>query len=268
MILLDRLIRDFPTAKRQTFKRWVEARRVTINGSPARALKQTIADGDEIRVGPAAIAPKPKLPFEIVFEDRDILVIDKPAGLLTSTVPREKRPTALALVRQYAEDSRIGLVHRLDREASGLLVFAKNALAFASLKKQFADHTAGRIYLAIVSPPPKKTEGRIESRLIELADGTVHSTTRRGAGQEAVTYFREISRKANRSVLRVELETGRKHQIRTHLSEMGSPILGDTTYGGLPHPRGLMLAAVELQLDHPRSGKRVTFRIDPPSRML
>jgi 23S rRNA pseudouridine1911/1915/1917 synthase len=230
-------------------------------------LKQIVAEGDEVRVGPATTAPKPKLPFEIVFEDRDILVIDKPAGLLTSTVPREKRPTALAMVRQYSTDSRIGLIHRLDREASGLLVFAKNAMAFASLKKQFANHTAGRIYLAIVSPLPKKTEGRIESRLIESADGTVHTTTHRGAGQEAITHFRQIERKADRALLRVELETGRKHQIRAHLSEMGSPIVGDTTYGGLPHPRGLMLAAVELQLDHPRSGKRVTCRIDTPARL-
>jgi 23S rRNA pseudouridine1911/1915/1917 synthase len=267
MTLLERLLQDFPTAKRQTLKRWVQAGRVMVNGSAARALKQTVGDAEVVRIVPEAAPAKPKLPFVIVFEDRDILVIDKPAGLLTSTGPREKRPTALAIAREYLPDARVGLVHRLDREASGLLVFAKNAAALASLKKQFAAHSAGRIYLAVVSPPPKKTQGRIQSRLIELADGSVHTTTRRGRGREAVTHFREIHRRGDRATLRVQLQTGRKHQIRAHLSEMGSPIVGDRAYGGLPHPAGLMLAAVELQLDHPHSGKRITFKIDPPARM-
>jgi RluA family pseudouridine synthase len=212
-----------------------------------------------------------KLPFEIIFEDADILVIDKPAGLLTSTNPRERRPTALAAAREYlaATDRRakIGLIHRLDRDASGLLVFSKNPRAFASLKRQFFNHTVDRVYLAVVSPPPKEKKGRIESSLVEWADGSVHSTRLRGRGQSAITDYSEISRNGPTAILRVKLLTGRKHQIRAHLSEKQFPIIGDTIYRGKPDKRGLMLAAVELSLDHPRTGERMEFRIDPPSRM-
>src|SRR5437870_2251094 len=117
---------------------------------------------------------------KIIYEDRDLLVIDKPAGLLTSTNERERRPTALAMVREHVAQreprTRVGLIHRLDREASGLLVFSKSQLAYRSLKTQFFKHTVGREYQAIVHGKPSPPKGRLESRLIEWRDGTVHST--------------------------------------------------------------------------------------------
>ena len=152
----------------------------------------------------------------------------------------------------------MGLIHRLDRDAAGLLVFSKNRAAYESLKRQFFHHAVTRIYHAIVSPPPKRAAGRIESRLAERADGTVHSTRHSGKGQVAITNFTVAKRRGDSALLVVTLHTGRKHQIRAHLSESGCAIVGDTIYGGKPHS-GLLLAAVQLAFDHPRTGKRVAF---------
>jgi 23S rRNA pseudouridine1911/1915/1917 synthase len=266
MILFDRLRKDFPTAKRQTLKRMVQDRRVLINDIPATKLTQPIQPKDRIDIVATKKSPKPSLPFPIIYEDDDVLVIEKPAGLLTSTVPREPRPTALAAVIQYLEaaspTAHVGLIHRLDRDASGLLVFSKTSAAYASLKKQFFHHTVTRIYHATVSPGPKKESARIESRLIERADGTVHSTRDATKGQRAVTDYKILKREKDSAELEVTLQTGRKHQIRVHLSESGTPILGDAIYGGKPHKNGLHLTAVELAFDHPRTFNRLSFQLE------
>src|SRR5947208_14343408 len=144
--LLDWLIGRYPTAKRQTLRRMVEQRRVRVNGIAAKHVKQPVEDGDQVLVeerGTATTKPPPlrPLPFKVVYEDADVIVIDKPAGLLTSTTPREARPTVLALLRNHLAErepeARIGLIHRLDKDASGLLVFSKNDAAYRSLKQQF-----------------------------------------------------------------------------------------------------------------------------------
>jgi len=263
MKLLDLLAKRFPAAKRQTLKRMVHDGRVLINGITAARLDQLVNADDHLAVNsPRKALPRP--PFPIIHEDRDILVIDKPAGLLTSTVPREPRPTALAALRQYLSltdpPARLGPIHRLDRDASGLLVFSKNNRAYDSLKRQFFYHTVARVYHAVVSPPPKSA-GRIESFLVERADGSVHSTRVPGRGQRAVTEFAAANRRGYLALLRVTLHTGRKHQIRAPLAQSGSPILGDGQYGGKPHRNGLMLAAIELAFDHPRTGKRMAFAL-------
>lgn len=269
MMLRDRLRRDFPDAKQQSLKRMVQNHRVKINGVAAKRLDQIVNAEDRVTVEAREKTHEPRLPFKIIHEDEDILIIDKPAGLLTSTVPREPRATAIAGVREYLRQSdpsaRAGLIHRLDREASGLLVFAKNNRAFESLKKQFFHHTVGRVYHAIVSPPPKDDSGKIESFLVERADGSVRSTRSSGKGQRAITFFDVAKRRGAFAFVRIRLHTGRKHQIRVHLSELGCPILGDRQYGGKEHKNGLMLGAVELSLDHPRTGKRMVFSIPESS---
>jgi 23S rRNA pseudouridine1911/1915/1917 synthase len=270
MFLQDRLIEKFPAASRQSLKRMVQNGRVSVNGCRATRLKQPIERKDAVVVDPLrkdAVDPG----FGIVFEDSDILVIDKPAGLLTSTVPRERRATALAAVRNYLAAQRAataGLIHRLDREASGLLVFSKNPAAHGSLKRQFFNHSVRRVYAAIVSPPPQPPRGRIDWALVEHADGTVHRARMSGKGQRAVTDYETLQIRGKLAMLRITLQTGRKHQIRAHLAQLGSPVVGDSMYGGLPQRHGLMLAAIELQLDHPRTSQRKSFRIPAPQRMM
>jgi len=205
----------------------------------------------------------------IVYEDDDILVVDKPAGLLTSTGPRERRPTLLARVQTHVAGNqsraRVGLIHRLDRDASGLLVFSKNDPAYRSLKSQFFHHTVGREYRAVVHGVPVPPAGRIETRLVERADGTVYSTRQHGKGQRAITDYEVIRTEGKSSLLRVILQTGRKHQIRVHLSGRGTPVVGDISYGpDKSAARRLMLAATRLTLAHPRTGDSMTFAIPIP----
>jgi 23S rRNA pseudouridine1911/1915/1917 synthase len=265
--LLDWLIARYPTAKRQTFKEMFSSGRLTINGQRPRSLKATVGEKDRVAVSDRAPRPAPvatrKLPFAIVHEDRDVLVIDKPAGLLTSTNQHERRPTAWAAVQEYlaATDpvARPGLIHRLDRDASGLLVFSKNDAAYRSLKQQFLHHTVTRIYTAHVHGHLSPPAGRLESELVERADGVVRSTRMRGKGQVAVTDYETVSTDERGSVLRLTLQTGRKHQIRTQLAEKGTPIINDVVYGEAKGAGPLMLVAVELEVDHPRTGERVHF---------
>lgn len=206
-----------------------------------------------------------KLP--IIYEDENLLLVNKPAGLLTSTNERERRPTLLAMVREHVANQkgryRVGLIHRLDRDASGLLVFSKNKRAYESLKTQLFHRTMKRVYLAVVHGIPDPPAHRIESRLLELPDGRVVSTRRHAAGERAITDYETIAQKSDRAILRVTLLTGRKHQIRAHMSEAGHPIIGDRMYGS-ESKSPLQLCAVELGFSDPVTGKPREFRINPP----
>jgi 23S rRNA pseudouridine1911/1915/1917 synthase len=271
--LLDHLLKEFPTAKRTTLRRMITERRVTINDRPATRLNQPLAPSDRVRiVGPKRIdAARLIAPLTIVYEDPDLLVVDKPAGLLTSTVAGEKRPTALALERRYAAATQrravVGLIHRLDRDASGRLVFSKSNRAYQSLKTQFFKHTVERVYQAEVHGSPSPPRGKIDSWLIERGDGTVRSSKDKIAGaQRAITEYETIAfdKKTKTSTLRVRLYTGRKHQIRVHLSGRGWPIVGDRVYRAVESARvdlsgPLRLRAVQLGLDHPVTGRRMIF---------
>jgi 23S rRNA pseudouridine1911/1915/1917 synthase len=275
--LFDFLIKKYPTAKRQTLREMVQAGRVRVDGKIARTVKDAVEEHQKVTVdergAKSASPPRVAAPVPIVFEDADLLVIDKPAGLLTSTVPREPRKTALAMLRDYLESidpaARIGLIHRLDRDASGLLVFSKNHETYRGLKEQFFQHTVDRIYLALVRGKLEPDQGRIKSRLVELPDGSVRSTKRPDAGELAISEYQVIRSVGELQLVRVTLFTGRKHQIRVQLSERGAAILGDRMYAekdSPPAPR-LMLAAVELGLTHPRSGKPMRWTISPPPAM-
>jgi 23S rRNA pseudouridine1911/1915/1917 synthase len=243
-----------------------------------RRFAEVVPAGMEVVV--LAQAPEParhrKGDLPIVYEDEDLLVVDKPAGLLTATVPGEKRPTLWAKVEAYLERtsprSRVGLIHRLDKDARGLLVFSKHGAAFASLKAQLKDRVMEREYHAVVLGRVKPASGTVESLLVENeVEGTVSSTTNPRRGEPAVTHY-ETLRAFNgspgrpaASMVKVRLETGRKHQIRVHMAEKGAPILGDILYGKSPNNRPpLMLAATRLGVIHPGTGKKVVWELPVP----
>ena len=202
--------------------------------------------------------------INIVFEDASVIVVDKPAGLLTIATEAEKEKTAYAALRARANrkkpPEKIFIVHRLDREASGLLVFAKTIEAKEGLQNQFKDHTAGRRYCAVVEGRVEADDFSIRSYLAENAAYRVYSTRNKGSGKLAITHVHVVRRKPKATLVQVRLETGRKHQIRVHLAEQGHPIVGDKIYGRQSTPiRRLALHGEYLSFRHPGTGKRMEF---------
>jgi RluA family pseudouridine synthase len=205
----------------------------------------------------------------VVFEDESVIVVDKPAGLLTMATEREKVNTLYAALRAELNSRRppekLFIVHRLDREASGLLVFAKTIEAKEYLQNQFKDHSAGRQYVAVVEGPVTPDKFTIKSYLAENAALKVYSTPRTSAGKLAVTHVRVLKRNPRTSVLAIQLETGRKHQIRVHLAERGHPIVGDKNYGSRLNPlHRIALHGAHLEFRHPGTGTAMSFDSTPP----
>jgi 23S rRNA pseudouridine1911/1915/1917 synthase len=205
----------------------------------------------------------------VVFEDASIIVVDKPAGLLTMATENEREKTAYAFLRARANSKRppekIFIVHRLDREASGLLVFAKTVKAKEYLQSQFKDHSAGRIYTAVVEGQVTPDEFTIRSFLEENRAYRVYSTSKSGTGKLAITHVRVLKRTKKATVVEIRLETGKKHQIRVHLAERGHPVVGDKFYGtGKTKSNRLALHGGRLEFRHPATGKRVTFESPSP----
>jgi 23S rRNA pseudouridine1911/1915/1917 synthase len=209
----------------------------------------------------------------IVFEDDHIIVVDKPAGLLTMASAAERSRTVYAILRAYVNHKKhpekLFIVHRLDREASGLVVFAKTIESKERLQDQFKAHTAGRRYVAVVEGRVKMDDFKVESYLAENAAYRVYSTENRKIGKPAVTHVHVVKRNPKTTLLEVRLETGRKHQIRVHLAESGHPIVGDKTYGSGSNPiRRMALHATHLEFRHPATGKPMSFEAPLPKVFL
>src|SRR5438034_10260896 len=238
--------------------------RIRVNDAITRRTDTPLAAGDVVEVG--ARAPRaPLLPgLALVYEDDDVIIVDKPAGLLTIATERERERTAythlMAHARARRPPARVFVVHRLDRLASGLLVFATSPGAKRTLQAQFAAHTVERTYLAVVEGRLARPEGTIASQLLDDAPGRVRETRRPGQGRAAVTRWRVRRTGARHTLLEVGLETGRRNQIRVHLAGLGHPIAGDAAYGSRTDPLGrLALHAHVLGFDHPRTGARLRF---------
>jgi 23S rRNA pseudouridine1911/1915/1917 synthase len=256
-------------ASGRTRKQLLAAGRVRVNGVAARRADAALAAGDVVEVGPRTRpAPLPSR-IRVVHEDADVVVVDKPSGLLTIATERERERTLYAQLTARARSAqppgRIFVVHRLDRLASGLLVFATSLAAKRTLQAQFAAHRAERTYLAVVDGRPARRAGTITSRLVDDVPGPVRETREPGRGRLAVTHWRVVRAGRRHTLLEVRLETGRRNQVRVHLAGLGHPIAGDAAYGSETDPFGrLALHAHVLGFDHPRTGARLRFVAPAP----
>ena len=270
MTLLQALQQQFPDSSKTTLRQMLQSGRVRVNGEAEKDAKREIGGDDVVEVVSKSVARSLPPGLTILHEDADVIVVLKAHGLLTVATERERETTAQAYLNTYLgarrREERIHVVHRLDRETSGVLVFAKNFHARERLKEQFAEHTVDRLYVAIVEGTIDPPSGTIRSHLFERPDLKMVSVEPRPEAKLAVTHYRTIQSTAKYSMLEVTLETGRKNQIRAHLSEAGHPVIGDRMYGAATNPLDrLALHAKILGFVHPTSGKRMTFAAPLPS---
>lgn len=256
---------------------------VQLGGKPATECAQAASAGAQltVRFDPQTryrekTRPRPSAGFRIAFEDAHLIVVEKEAGLLTVPTNRHEQNTLVHHIARYLSGSQrithlAHIVHRLDRDTSGLLVFAKSAEIASALKDQFAAHKPDREYAAIVASTLREDHGTFRSFLATDEDLDQYSTATPGEGKLAVTHYQVRERLRGATFVRVRLETGRRNQIRVHFSEQGHPILGDVRYRPeqARHPlwpaNRLALHALTLGLIHPLTGKPVTCTSELPA---
>ena len=249
---------------------------VSVDGKATTKYNAPLKPGQTVTIG--AYVPEPPANAlaashpPILYEDRELLVIDKPAGLLTiSTGSKEPEDTAYrqmtAYVRRKNPENRIFVVHRLDRDTSGVVVFAKDPVIKEALQEKWDELVTYRGYYAIAEGKMEEPAGRLTSWLKETRTHIVYSSRKAGDGKPAVTNYEMIRQNPDYSFLRVWLETGRKNQIRVQLSELGHPVTGDKKYGAKRDPlKRLGLHAWKLELTHPFTGKRLDLIAEPPQK--
>jgi len=271
--LLNALEILVPGAARRTLRQMLSQRRIRVNGEIRVDVRHHVAPGDVLEIASAGILAKLPYGLEVLYEDNDIIVVHKPVNLLTVATAGERERTVYACLRaglkERSQGRNLFTVHRLDKFASGILVFARSERVQSLLKGIFQRHDIQRKYWAIVEGLVEKNQGTIQSYLVENHLMRMSSTDDKNRGKFAVTHFRVLRRTRGISSLEITLETGRKNQIRVHLSEMGHPIVGDRAYGSTKDPlKRLGLHAFHLGFRHPITGKPMLFQTPPPDEFV
>jgi len=277
--LIDILAIVHPKSKKNNLRRMIDRGRILVDGEKARRAKEKISVGVTVEVlsreeGDRKVSsmngmlPDP----DIIFEDDRVIVVNKPAGLLSVATPRGESDTMFDRVSAWSSkrhQHRPLLVHRLDRETSGCLILAKSKEVRDFLQKQFKDRSVERIYHAVVFGGPTNESGVSTSRILETKDKRVRLVRdgRRG-GKEAITNWKVEQKFPVNSLMRIKIETGRRAQIRLHMSEMGCPVVGDTRYGrGKASVNRLCLHASSIGFEHP-DGSRIQVESEIPSKLI
>jgi len=255
MNIIEALKQNYPDCSRRTLQSWIKWGRVAVNGSVIRKANTLYTSDQELTVEKKERSVE-NIP--ILYEDRYLIVINKPAGLLS--VPAENdQPSALSLLRDRYS---LYAVHRIDQDTSGTLLFARGRQSKEKFDRMFEDHVLEREYLAIVEGNIPQNVGTWESYLREKENYDVEVTTPE-EGKRAVTHFEVVRRSKKFSYLRLHLETGKKHQIRVHCMQAGYPIMGDHRYGSLTKHR-LCLHAHRISFTHPFTGKKISVTAAHP----
>ena len=259
--LQDFLFKTLKDLKKTKIKQILKFGSVRVNGHVITWYQHPLKAGDKIEIlnkeHASTERSKAALGLKIVYEDKDLLVVEKPAGLLTMGTEREKEATLYFMLNEYErsktkdESGRVFIVHRLDRDASGLIVFAKSDAVKRALQGHW--ELATKKYYAITEGTPEKRSGTIENYLVEDNFKRVYSVSKNHPeAQRAVTHYRVLRENGGYALLEVTLETGRKNQIRVHLAGLRCPIMGDEKYGAKSDPfRRLALHACFLSFPHP-----------------
>jgi|SRR5579862_7296514 len=269
--LAERLKELFPEASGVSRKDWLAHGRVTVNGRVVRDGRTIVAADARVGLGMETVARVLlAAPLRLVYEDEHLLVIEKPADLLTIATESEREHTAYRMVWTYLAAARPPtrplIVHRLDRQTSGLLVLAKSTEAKRHIQEQFAARTVARGYMAIVEGRVAAEAGALEGKILQSRSLRVRAAGPAEAGARlAITRYRVRERRAAVTVLDITLGTGRRHQIRVQLAAAGHPVVGDRAYGATTDPiHRLALHATILGFVHPGTGAAVRFESRAP----
>ncbi len=262
--LLEFLLRKCNTS-RNNVKSLLVRRQVLVNGSVVTQYNFPLAKDDEVKISKTSVRDgetlkrpvqkqKPRLPFPILFESEEFIAIDKPAGLLSVESDKE-RESAYAYLAEYLkagnQTARPFVLHRIDKETSGVLLFAKNPKIHSILRVHWNEYVSAREYCAVVEGSPTKKSDTVVSYLKENQNGLMYST-QDPAGQKAITHYTVEKENGQYSLLKVQIDTGRKNQIRVHMQTLGHPVVGDDKYGHTKDPfQRLGLHASKLAFLHP-----------------
>jgi RluA family pseudouridine synthase len=227
--------------------------------------------GDMVEITSSDYSSRVPAPFPVLYDDHDVIVVEKPVGIATSST--DNSPNVYYILSQYLKAQSKGrikayVVHRLDKEVSGVLLFAKSEQAMNLIKDHWSE--TKKLYYALVEGVPKQVEGTIESWLVEDKIFKVHSTPNPSdKAKFAITHYRTIKQLEKHTLLEIRLETGRKNQIRVHLSDMGCPIVGDRKYGASPDfVRRVRLHSFYLSFPHPFKKETITVESPLPKDFL
>jgi len=270
--LINFLVDAMPDRKKTTVKEFLKHNQVMVNGNVSTQFDTPVAQGDTVCVNTTREFQtfyNPRL--KIVYEDDDIIVVNKGYGLLSMGTDKIKEGTAYSLLRDYVKRkdprNKLFIVHRLDRDTSGLIMFAKTIQAKEAMQHNWNNMVIERRYVAVITNGHlEPREGEIRSYLTENAAHEVYSTTRPGEGQLAVTYYKTLRSRGKYSLVELSLATGRKNQIRVHMKEAGHPIAGDRRYGAPASPiHRLALHAQTLRFVHPITRRDMAFTTPIPA---
>lgn len=262
--LLDVLSKIAPQSSKTTLRSWLKDGRVTVDNTVVKIGNTLVLLGQKV-----AVESKPQLianKIRIIYEDNDLIAIEKPTGMLSVSTAFETGDTVFALLKAKYRPRPVYVVHRLDQDTSGVMLFALSEKAFIRLKEIFAAHDIERKYCAIVEGRIGETQGSWQSYLYEDANYKVHATDDPEKGRLAITHFKTLNYTAKFSRLELTLETGRKNQIRVHCRDAGHAVVGDKKYGSTTDPiKRVCLHAFLLALDHPVTEKPLRFSSPIPT---
>jgi len=263
----------FAGKSRSALKSMLANKLVCVNGEPVTQYNHPLQVGDAITINSGKMSYELKHPkVKIVFEDDYLIVIEKSEGLLAvATDEKKDETTAFSILANYLKKrdprNRLFVVHRIDRETSGLIMYAKTKEVQLALQDNWHENIAERVYIAVVEGLVEKDEDTIVSYLRESRAFKIHSSKTDTDGQEAVTRYRVMRKSAHYTMLKVELDTGRKNQIRVHMQEIGHPIIGDKKYGADISPIGRIgLHARVLAFNHPVTKEPLRFETAIPRK--